>query len=225
MKFTHERTVKGMEHETYLEWISADLDGELTPAQHAQLEEHLNTCPSCAQLHRELSQLSGDLHRLTPDVPPQLHQQILDGLPRQTPPVLRFPRAGKACGALAACLALVVALGYSSFQQGQENTPPAAARSGPDIAPAVFSVQPQELSVPGGDTVLLLSAPLSQEGQGLLGDLPTTTLEDGSVCCVVNPDTAAALATWLDSSGVCYTQASAANPDGSGDVAVVWPAE
>ena len=33
-----------MEHETYLEWISADLDGELTPAQHAQLEEHLHTC-------------------------------------------------------------------------------------------------------------------------------------------------------------------------------------
>lgn len=212
-----------MEHETYLEWISADLDGELTPAQHAQLEEHLHTCPSCAQLYGELSQLSGDLHRLTPDVPPQLHQQILEGLPRQTAPVLRFPRAGKACGALAACLALVVALGYSSFHQSQENASPVAARSNPGIAPAVFSVQPQEFSVPGGDTVLLLSTPLSQESQELLGDLPVTTLEGGYLCCVADPDTATALASHLDQSGVAYTQVDAAQPDGSGDIAVVWP--
>lgn len=214
-----------MEHETYLEWISADLDGELSPAQHAQLEAHLSACPSCAQFHRELSQISQDLHRLDPDFPHQLHQSIMEGLPSQVAPVRRFPRSWKVWGAMAACLALVVALGYASLRPSLDNTPQTASRMSWDIAPAAFSASPQVLSVPGGDTVLLLSAPLSQEGRELLGDLPITTLEDGSVCCVVNPDTAAVLATWLDSSGVCYTQASAASPDGSGDVAVVWPAE
>ena len=39
-----------MEHEEYLEWMSAALDGQLPPAQRIQLEEHLRTCPYCAQL-------------------------------------------------------------------------------------------------------------------------------------------------------------------------------
>lgn len=214
-----------MEHEIYEEWISADLDGALSPAQHAQLEAHLNACPSCAQLYRELSQLSQDLHGLAPEVPPQLHQQILEGLPPQkAAPIRRFPRSWKAWGGMAACLALVAVLGYASLHTGQNNLPQAASRTRSGIAPAASDAVPGFLSVPGGDTVLLLSSPLSQGGQELLDGLSITPLEDGSLCCIADPDTAAALMTFLDGSGAGYTLSPAPAPDGSGNTAVVWPA-
>lgn len=211
-----------MEHETYWEWISADLDGELSPAQHAQLEEHLRTCPSCAQLYRDLSLQSEGLRQLDTALPSDLHQNILDHLPPQLT-VRRSHRTWKVWGSLAACLALVAALGYTSLQHSQENTAPVSARSNPGIAPAVFSVQPQDLDVPGGDTVLLLSAPLPQSGLDLLQDLPTTTLDGGYVCCVADPDTAQALVDLLDQAALGYTQSPASHPDGSGNTAIVWP--
>jgi len=42
----------------YLELISAYGDGELSPAEKAQAEEHLNTCESCSAFHR-LSRATG----------------------------------------------------------------------------------------------------------------------------------------------------------------------
>lgn len=211
-----------MEHEEYLEWISADLDGELTPTQHHQLQEHLQACPSCAQLYEELSQQSASLRALNCAVPTQLHQAILDQLPPQQP-APRPRRMWKVWAPLAACLALVVTLGYAALQPKKADTPALAARSNPGVSPAVCSVQPQALAVPGGDTVLLLSQPLTQDDSALLKDLPTTTLDGGYVCCVTDPDTAHALMEHLTQTGQAYTQASAASPDGSGSIAVVWP--
>lgn len=135
----------------------------------------------------------------------------------------RPQRKWRVWGSLAACLALVVALGYASLQRGPENTAPVSARSNPGIAPAVFSIQPEDLDVPGGDTVLLLSAPLPQSGLELLQELPTTTLDGGYVCCVTDPDTTQALVELLDQAALGYTQSPAAHPDGSGDTAIVWP--
>lgn len=211
-----------MEHEEYWEWMSADLDGELSPAQHAQLEAHLHTCPSCAQLYRELSQQSQALRELACPPPPQLHQTILENLPAQRT-VHRPWRNWKVWAPLAACLALVVALGYTALPHSPEATPAVSTRSNPGIAPAVFSVQPQDLAVPGGDSVILLSAPLSSSGLELLENLSTTALEGGYVCCVADPDTAQALVELLDQSGQSYTQAPAAAPDGSGNTAIAWP--
>lgn len=211
-----------MEHEEYWDWMSADLDGQLSPTQHAQLEEHLHTCPSCAQLYRDLSLQSEVLGQLDTPLPPDLQQNILEHLPPQLT-VRRPQRKWKVWGSLAACLALVVALGYASLQRGPENTAPVSARSNPGIAPAVFSIQPEDLDVPGGDTVLLLSAPLPQSGLELLQELPTTTLDGGYVCCVTDPDTTQALVELLDQAALGYTQSPAAHPDGSGDTAIVWP--
>lgn len=211
-----------MEHEEYWEWMSADLDGELSPAQHAQLEEHLRTCPSCAQLYQDLSLQTSALGQLDTSLPPELHQNILDHLPPQLT-VRRTQRNWKVWGSLASCLVLVAALGYASLPREPEDTAPATARSNPGIAPAVFSVQPQDLAVPGGDTVLLLSTPLPQSGLELLQALPTTTLDGGYVCCVADPDTTQTLVELLDQAALGYSQSPATQPDGSGDTAIVWP--
>lgn len=211
-----------MEHEKYLEWMSEDLDGQLSPAHCAQLKQHLQHCPSCAQRYVELSQQSKALQGLDCPLPPHLHQDILEHLPPQVS-IRRPKKAWKVWAPLAACLALVVTLGYAALHQPGDNTPAVSARSNPGLAPAVFSVQPQKIDVPGGDTVLLLFQPLSQAGSELLNGLPTTALEGGYVCCVTDADTAQSLAELLTQSGQEYSQCSAAAPDGSGNIAIVWP--
>ncbi|OUN25351.1 anti-sigma factor [Pseudoflavonifractor sp. An85] len=206
-----------LEHETYLEWISADLDGELSPHQREQLNTHLRTCPSCAQLYQELSAQSQAIKAMDCTLPPHLHQDILEHLPPQVS-VHRPKKAWKMLAPLAACLALVVTLGYFS----QNRTPVADSPSTPTTA--AFFVQPRSVDVPNCDQILLLSAPLSQEGLELLENLPTSTLADGSVCCVADPDTTSALVKLLEQSGVNFTRTAPSSPDGSGNTAIVWPA-
>lgn len=212
-----------MEHEEYWEWISADLDGQLSPAQHGQLEAHLHTCPSCAQLYQDLSLQRDVLGQLDTPLPSDLHQNILDHLPPQLT-VRRTGRRWKMWGSLAACLVLAVALGYAAIPREPEPASPATVRSNPGVAPADFSPQPQEdLAVPGGDYVLLLSGPLPQAGVELLEGLPTTTLESGYVCCVADSDTTQTLVELLDQAALGYSQSLATQPDGSGNTAIVWP--
>lgn len=205
-----------MDHETYLEWISADLDGELSPAQQRQLQEHLHTCPACAQLHQQLSAQSQAMKAMDCPLPPHLHQDILEHLPEQLS-VHRPKKAWKVLAPLAACLALVVTLGYLS----QDCTPVADSPATPTTAS--FSIQPRWVDVPSCDQILLLSAPLSQEGLALLENLPTSTLADGSVCCVADPDTTSALVELLEELGIPFTCTAPSAPDGSGNAAIVWP--
>lgn len=44
-----------MNHKKYREWISAYFDGELTPAQKRELEQHLQACPECRQEFEEMN--------------------------------------------------------------------------------------------------------------------------------------------------------------------------
>lgn len=205
-----------VEHETYLEWISADLDGELPPSQREELYTHLRACPSCAQFHEELSAQSQAMQALDSPLPPHLRQDILEHLPPQVS-VHRPKKAWKVYAPLAACLVLVVTLGY--FSQGR--TPAEAPRSNP--APAAFSVQPRSVEAPSCDQMIFLSTPLSQEGLDLLADLPTSTLADGSACCVVDPETTSILLELLEQSGVSFTRTPSPSPDGSENTAIIWP--
>lgn len=205
-----------VEHETYLEWISADLDGELSPTQQEQLNTHLRSCPSCAQLYQELSAQSQAMQAMDTPFPSHLHRDILDHLPPQVS-IHRPHKVWRVVAPLAACVALVVTLGYFS----QNHTPVADAPSTPTTAS--FSIQPRSLEVPNCDQMLLLSAPLSPDGLELLGDLPTSTLADGSICCVADPATTSALVELLDRSGVTFTRAASSSPDGSGNTAILWP--
>lgn len=88
-----------------LELLCAAIDGEITPAQQAQLNEHLAQCPACRALQAELLGMEDALGSLDTPAPAGLKEQILANLP---------PQAGKAkpvywrrwC-AMAACAALV----------------------------------------------------------------------------------------------------------------------
>ena len=43
--------------ETYLEWISAHLDGQLSDEEERELEEHLDQCPTCRAIEERLAAL------------------------------------------------------------------------------------------------------------------------------------------------------------------------
>ena len=97
-----------MSHEAYEDLISAQLDGELTSEEAAQLEAHLAQCPQCRRAKREME----TVHRLllgAAAVPPaDMEQRILAGLdaPRAVTP--RLGRRVAPWIAAAAVVALVV---------------------------------------------------------------------------------------------------------------------
>lgn len=89
-----------------LELLSASLDGEITPAQQAQLDEHLAQCPACRALQTELLGMEEALGSLEVSAPAGLKEQILDNLPPQAG--RKKPLHWQRWCAMAACAALVV---------------------------------------------------------------------------------------------------------------------
>ncbi|MFC4076769.1 anti-sigma factor family protein [Salinithrix halophila] len=53
----------------YRDWIQRELDGDLSNWEEKELENHIQTCPACAQERAEWHHLSGGLFRF-PDVEP-----------------------------------------------------------------------------------------------------------------------------------------------------------
>ena len=116
-----------------LELISLELDGELTPEEHAELEEHLAACGECRGAAEELRQLHTLLPELEEEVPKGLHQAIMDRIGAEK--VVPLSRARKAphirrWASLAAVFAVIL-LGagtLKSFQGGSSTgAAPAAA--------------------------------------------------------------------------------------------------
>lgn len=102
-----------MNCETYIQLMSAALDGECTAAERAMLDEHLAVCPQCAELFRTLSANAAAARQLDCEVPADLKSRIMSSLPRQDAPaktdkVIRWKRWIPV--AAAACLILVVSL-------------------------------------------------------------------------------------------------------------------
>jgi len=93
----------------YEEWgllIQADLDGELDIATAARLARHLETCPACAALQRDLLALSA---RIRADVPRETAPAAL--VARLQPARRRFaPRLMPALGGFSVGLALAASL-------------------------------------------------------------------------------------------------------------------
>lgn len=92
--------------EEALELLSAALDGEITPAQQVQLDEHLAQCPACRALQAELLGIHEALGALETPAPAGLKAQIMASLPPQTSRT-RAVYWRRWC-AMAACAALVV---------------------------------------------------------------------------------------------------------------------
>lgn len=129
--------MKSRECESMRPLISAYMDGELTPTEEAQLQQHLAQCSHCRNLLEEYRQLRDGLRYLPPaEPPPQLRQQIWHETierPRteagRRPAWIRRPRLSFSTAALSvavlAILALLLSLGY------QRALPPAVAGSSP----------------------------------------------------------------------------------------------
>lgn len=112
-----------MDCEHAAELISAQLDGELTPAETAMLEAHLEQCPPCRALRRDFQALHQVLldsaAQWQAEPPADLTQRVLERV-RETKTVpFRAPKnRWKQLASLAAVLALVV-IGGGTFVLGQ----------------------------------------------------------------------------------------------------------
>ena len=180
-----------------LELMSQALDGPLSPAQQAELSAHLNTCPHCAALYRELAEQSAALRALDAPFPEGLHQRILDQLPAQQQPKGKGRLVSlRRWGALAACAALVVALAAALPWGG--NTAQPAGYSGAQAA--LYSLSP-------GDTRTLESPAPEAAGTRIL----CARLPDGWQALADSPDAllsgeqARALLALLEEQGIPYT--------------------
>lgn len=123
--------------EDYLELISAKLDNELTDDEDARLSSHLEQCPQCRALLKELGGLS-DALRTLPDVetPATLTEQVMNALQDEGILVPSSPGAPfgvrrphrRAISAVAAMAAVAVISTVAAFHlQWNVNTTPSEA--------------------------------------------------------------------------------------------------
>jgi anti-sigma factor RsiW len=69
------------DHNIYRDWLTMDAEGELSPAQRAELEEHLASCASCRAEREELLALDGLLQKHSVAVRPDFKDAVLSSLP------------------------------------------------------------------------------------------------------------------------------------------------
>jgi anti-sigma factor RsiW len=102
---------------TALSLLEPYLDGELDAAQKAEVEAHLNECPSCAAAYRRLSELGTDLRTMAPRyaAPEHLKARVLSGVRNaaRTKPVWRLRPSN--AWAIAATVLLAVSLGWNAM--------------------------------------------------------------------------------------------------------------
>lgn len=186
-----------------LDLMSQSLDGPLPPQLQSQLEEHLNTCPSCAQLYRELRAQSQALRELDCPFPDGLHQRILDQLPSRRPEVGRARRIHlRRWGALAACAVLAVALGVARpWDRSDPGLQPASAGQTSPYALSPSHTPNQgdpRYQAPQADTILRVD----RLPQGWESVVPGVASPDGAI---LTGEEALAFRSLLDQQGIPYT--------------------
>lgn len=123
----------------YLEWISASLDGALSPAESKQLETHLAQCPECRALYEDLLSLHTSLTELPSVEPPQdLTERIMAAVAadKVIPMPVRKPalRHWKGWAATAAAVAVILAGSYGLERQAGSSRPAPAQAVAPQSA-------------------------------------------------------------------------------------------
>ena len=95
--------------EQYRERISALLDGELSPTEQAELEQHLRSCADCAAVYQGFMALSGALAGDLAEPPESLRANVMAELRReQIYQANRRARPLRGMLATAACVALLL---------------------------------------------------------------------------------------------------------------------
>lgn len=106
------------ECEQALEWISARIDGCLTPEEEARLDAHLEHCPACQSLLADLELIHGELGEMAAapaPIPASLREDIMDQVRAARPAHRAAPPHWRTWAAAAAVLAVVL-LGAGPLQ-------------------------------------------------------------------------------------------------------------
>lgn len=120
--------------------LSAHLDGELTPAEAQELQEHLALCPQCRALQEELSALQELLRQIDlPAPPPELKERVMANLPPQGKPkgkvmAIHWRRWGAMAAAAALVIASAIWFRLPSANKDAANAPLALADAAPSQA-------------------------------------------------------------------------------------------
>lgn len=100
----------------YLEWLSAQLDNEITPEETRELEQHLARCPDCNTLAQELAMIHTAFPQLEELAAPEGFAQGVmekiqaqEGQKNKVMPLFKRPQF-RALAGLAACAVLCVGL-------------------------------------------------------------------------------------------------------------------
>lgn len=113
------------------ELISASLDGEITAEEQAQLQAHMATCPSCAQLQEDLTAIHQMTAEMLVEPPATIKANVMaEIIPQANQKVVPFPAKIRRITALAAMVAVVLFGGYSLWSGGN---------MGQDTAAEVFT--------------------------------------------------------------------------------------
>ena len=72
-----------MNCEKALELISAELDGELTQQERAELQAHLDACPDCRETYAQLHELDAALQESELEPPAALHDGVMQTIRRE----------------------------------------------------------------------------------------------------------------------------------------------
>lgn len=113
-----------MNCDSYLELLSARLDGELTEAEERELKAHLESCPACRAAGTQLAALRPAFAGLE-ELPASegFARDVMDRIrksePHKTVPLFKRPRF-RALAGLAACAVLAVGL-YGVVRQPQQD--------------------------------------------------------------------------------------------------------
>ncbi len=135
-----------------LEWVSASVDGALTPDEAARLQAHLDQCPRCRALQEQLIQIHRACGEMDDPPPADLPARILARLPAQRPAAKTHP--WRRWGAMAAALALVT---LGAWRLAHPLTRPATGE-----APQVAMETTANSGVSGGDPAQADPAALSR---------------------------------------------------------------
>lgn len=157
--------------EPYEDLLSAQLDGELTAREQADLTAHLETCPQCRKYARDLQALHASLLAMAADPPDWMTDSILEKVKASPPPAKKARRlAPLACAAVLALVLLGSApllfggdpvwesAGAESTEQAADSAYPAEESSiSQEISPTPESTQEDTSPQTGGESAPLLT--------------------------------------------------------------------
>ncbi len=108
-----------LDHTPFEDWLNLEADGCLPREEHAELEEHLVTCPECRAERQELAALSELLVRSRIEVRPDFRDKVMAALPAAGWES-RYPRAWGLPAAVCLLLGAIAAflLGSSPTEAG-----------------------------------------------------------------------------------------------------------